>query len=358
MECERVRDRFSALLENELSPPEESVVREHLASCSECQNDFERFEKTIRWLHAVEEVEVPGGFLSGIYKKMESGKREGFLTGRVKRRWFNYPASLKLPVQAVAMVATICLVLYLTKMMPFEGSPLKVVEQSKAPHSEAKKMEKESIPEEMKKERGVPQPPLEKPSLRDTETMSAPVSGAQKAEGAFVPNRIEEEKRTPAPAPKTERVEADPFRPQEVWKAKAAPFESEKRENVTAAGEKVSLAAKPPREIILRISDREKVVSRLQELIKRFGGETVTAEENILLASLPAASLSEFEKELNKLRSSAEPGKKLLQKDAQEGVSAPAGVRQRGVAERAKEPARPAAGSESTITVRILLLRE
>jgi len=355
MECEKVRDRFSALLEKELSPSDESVVREHLAFCSECQNDFERFEKTIRWLHVVEEVEVPDGFLSGIYKKMESRKREGLLTDQVKRRWLNYPASLKLPIQAVAMVTTICLVLYLTKMMPFEGSRLKVVEQTKAPHSEAKKMGAESIPEEMKKERDVLQPPLEKPGLRDNEPARAPVSGAQKAEGAFVPKVIEEEKRALAPAPKTERAEADTLHSQEAWKAKAAPSESEKMENVAAAREKISFAAKPPREIILRISDRAKIVSQLQELIKGFGGETVTAEENILLASLPAASFSEFEKELNKLGSSAEPGKRLLQKDAQEGLSAPAGVRQRGVEEKAKEPARPAAGSESYITVRILL---
>ena len=357
MECEKIRDRFSALVEGELSPSEESVVREHLASCSECQTDFGRFEKTIRWLHTVEEIEVPEEFLSGIYEKIESGKKMGISTDQVKRRWFNYPASLKLPIQAVAMVATLCLVIYLTKMMPFEGSRLKVSEQTEAPQLEAKKMETELIREEMKKERGVPQPPLEKPGLRDTEPAGAPVSGTQKAERELVPKTIEGE-RALAPAPTTERVEAGALRLQEAGKAKATPFEPEKMENGTAAKEKFSLAAKPHRELILKISDRAKAVSQLQELIKGLGGETVTAEENIILASLPAAAFSEFEKELNKIGSSVEPGKGLLQKDAQGGLSAPAGVRKRGAEEKAKEPARPGAGSEIYITVRILLLRE
>ena len=358
MECEKVRDRFSALLEKELSPSEESMVREHLGSCSECQTDFERFEKTIRWLHAVEEVEVPDGFLSGIYEKMESRKGKGLLTDQVKRRWFDYPASLKVPIQAVAMVATLCVVLYLTKMIPFEGSHPKVAEQAKALRSEAKKLETELIPEEMKKERGVPQLPSEGPRLMDAEPTRTPVSGTQKAEGAFVPKANEEDKGAAVPAPRTERVDAGTLRMQEAGKVKAPSSESEKTENVRVAKEKISPPAKPPREIILRISDRAGIVSQLQELVKGFGGETVTAEENILVASLPAASFSEFEKELNKLVSPAEPGMGLLQKDGQQGVRASAGVKQRGVEERAKEPASPAAGSESYITVRIVLLRE
>ena len=358
MECEKVRDRFSALLEKELNPSEEGVVREHLASCSECRTDFEHFEKTLRWLHGVEEVEVPDGFLSEIYEKMESRKGKGLLTDQVKRRWFDYPASLKVPIQAVAMVATLCLVLYLTKIMPFEESHPKVAEQAKALRSEENKMETELIPEEMKKERGVPQLPPGRSRLTDAAPPGAPVSGAQKAEGAFVPKAIEEDKGVVVPAPKTERVETGTLRMQEAGKAKAAPSESEKVESVRVAKEKISLPAKPSREIILRISDRAEIVSQLQELIKGFGGETVTAEENILLASLPAASFSEFEKELNKLGSPAEPRKGPLQKDAPQGVGASAGVRQRGVEERAKEPASPAAGREIYITVRIVLLQE
>ena len=76
MECEKVRDQFSSLLEGDLNPIEEKIVRDHLVSCAECRKELERFEKTMHWLHSIEEVEVPDGFLSGIYKKMEGRKRK------------------------------------------------------------------------------------------------------------------------------------------------------------------------------------------------------------------------------------------------------------------------------------------
>ncbi len=358
MECEKFRDRFSALLEKELSPLEEKIVREHLASCPECLKDFSRFDKTIRWLRSIEEVEVPEGFLSGIYEKMEDRKRKRFWTDQVKRRWFSYPTSLKLPIQAVAMVATVFLVLYLTKMMPVEGPPLKDVEQTKAVHSEAKKMEKESIPKEMKRERMATQPPLEKPSLKDTEPARAPVSGEEETRGPFIPKVIEEEKRAAAPSPKTETVAAGTPRLKEAEKAKAAPSEPGKLEDAMATKEKASLAAKPSQEIILRISDRPKVVLQLQELVKRFGGETVKAEENVFFASLPATSFSEFEKEIVKLGSSAKAGKVMLQKNGQQGLGAPAGAKKREVEGKAQESVRSISEGESYITVRILLLQE
>ena len=84
MDCEKVRDRFSSLWEKELTPLEEKIVKEHLSSCPECRREFERFEKTMRWLHSVGEVEVPEGFLPDLHKKME--ERKGGRPGRETRR--------------------------------------------------------------------------------------------------------------------------------------------------------------------------------------------------------------------------------------------------------------------------------
>ena len=74
MDCEKVRDRFSSLWEKELAPLEEKKFKEHLSSCPKCQREFEQFEKTMRWLHSVGEVEVPEGFLPELYKKVEEKK--------------------------------------------------------------------------------------------------------------------------------------------------------------------------------------------------------------------------------------------------------------------------------------------
>jgi len=115
MECEKVREKFSSLLEKELNPLEEKKLREHLASCQACQKDFEQFEKTVNWLHSVKEEEVPTGFLTEIYQKMEDRKRMG-----PRQAWVHRLVRFKLPAQAVAMVAIVFFVLYLTKMMPLE----------------------------------------------------------------------------------------------------------------------------------------------------------------------------------------------------------------------------------------------
>jgi hypothetical protein len=70
----------------------------------------------MRWLQSVGEVEVPDAFLPELLKKMEERKTI-VPDKKPTERGFNFPLSLKLPVQAVAMVAIVFLVLYLTKMI-------------------------------------------------------------------------------------------------------------------------------------------------------------------------------------------------------------------------------------------------
>ena len=104
-----------------------------------------------------------------------------------------------------------------------------------------------------------------------------------------------------------------------------------------------ALAPKPPREIILKVSDRGKALSQLKDLITQYGGETLTAEENVLLASLPFHSFPEFEREAM-------------------GLSSPAEADKRSSLQVSKEKAREAAPSppskEDRLTVRILLQSE
>jgi len=265
MECEKVRDRFSSLLENALDPLEEKAVREHLTSCSDCQKDLQQFEKTIRWLHSVKDVELPDGFLDEINKKMEERKRKTpFLS-----------ISLKLPVQAVAMVAIVFLVLYLTKIMPLEILRLKGAKHTRPfisqPLSEEKKVDQLLAKKEMEKERVV---------------------------------------------------------------------------------------AQPPQEIVLRTFDREKTLNQIQVLLQQFEGKMITTEGKVFLASLPAATFSEFEKELLGLTSIGKTDKMGQEKDIVKSYAVPAGARRIEGEERAKRPSKIAAEQEDYVVVRILLLQE
>jgi hypoxanthine-guanine phosphoribosyltransferase len=124
------------------------------------------------------------------------------------------------------------------------------------------------------------------------------------------------------------------------------------------AKEKSIAPSKPPREIALRVSDREKVTSKLHELVKQFGGEIVTSEENMLLVSLPTGSFSGFEKELAGLSLSTNVDKVAAKKQASGSAGATPGRKREEVDEKNEERAKSVIDQESRTVVRILLIPE
>lgn len=323
MDCKEVRDRFSSLWEKELAPFEERAVREHLSSCPECQKEFKQFEKTMQWLHSVGDVEVPDGFLPGLYKKMEE-RREITSAEKSGKRWLNLPLPLKLPVQAAAMVAVIFLVLYLTKTMPMRGYHPKEIAQPSSPLSLEKKPEQVS------------------PRPKD----------AKRAE-TVVPRKVE------APSSSTEVAKYQAFDLKEAGREKVPSSEvPEKIEKGPYAQEKLALASKPDQEIVLKISDRGKAISQLYRLTKQFGGEIITKEGDKFLASLPADSFPQFEKELGRLSSSTEADEAIMRKPATGSARARQEVKREVVEGKAKEPATLATREETRIIVRILLVQD
>jgi hypothetical protein len=289
MDCNKVKNLFSALVEKDLSFLEEEEVRRHIEACSECRREYGSFEKMMEWLHSVEEVEVPEGFLSGIFQKEERGERRIPLHSK----W-------KLPVQAAAMVASLFLVIYLTRIVEVETPRVKERE-AKAPATQEGAKEKPPAPKMLGKEEGARRP-------------------SQKTEVASVePPRLRTEER------------------------KTLPSLSGKEE---VEGQSVKVAAlppKPPREMILKVSDRDKAFSQLKELITQYGGETLREEENVLVASLPLHSFPEFEKEARELSSLAGADKSILPHVSEE---------------KAREAAPPSPSKEGSLTVRILLQSE
>jgi hypothetical protein len=341
MDCKKVRDRFSSLWEKELTPFEERAVREHLSSCPECQKELKQFEKTMRWLHSVGDVEVPDGFLPGLYKKMEERKE---ITSAEKsgKRWLSFPLPLKLPVQAVAMVAVIFLVLYLTKMMPMRGYHPKETGQPSSPLSLEKRLEQVPAQKEVKRERANLKIAPGAPHPKDVE----------QAETA-VPRKEE------APSSNTEVTKYQTFDLKEAGRGKVPSSEGpEKIEKGPPAQEKLTLASKPTQEIVLKISDREKAISQLYKLARQFGGEIITTEGDKFLASLPTGSFPQFEKELARLSSSTEADETIMRKPATGSVRALQEVKKEVVEGKAKEPAKLATHEESRMIVRILLVQE
>jgi hypothetical protein len=256
------------------------------------------------------------------------------------------------------MVAIVFLVLYLTKMMPMEVYRLKEAKQTPSSLSIEKKPEQVLTQKEVEKERRVLETPPEAPRPKDVDLAKAPVPREGKLEEAYVPQVEAEAKKTETPSPKAEIMAYQRIDSKEAAKAKAPSPEPGRIGKGLAAKEKSLVASKPPQEIILRISDREKVIPQLHELVKQFGGEMVTAEENMFLASLPTVSLSGFEKELAGLSASTQADKVVAKKQVTGSLRAASGVKREEVDEKSKEPAKLAADQESRTIVRILLIQE
>jgi hypothetical protein len=302
MECEKMREKFSSLLEGDLDPSEEKTVREHLASCSRCQGGFETFKRTMKWIHSVEEVQAPEGFLAEIYRKMGDRNRVGYT-----QEWVHRLMRLRLPAQAVAMVAIVFSVLYITKMLPMERYREKNVDVSRTARSEGK-----------------------------TDTHSPEKEAKAENQGIALLSK----------APRTKEMEQEkiPLREGKEIEKAAIP----------------ALAAKPSHEIILRVQDQAKAVSQLQDLVKEFGGETARQEGYIVLASLPAASYPQFEKKLGGMASpqKAEPpaprqvASRALRMSPSSKEEEPVGKGEE------EEIGRPMADQSGCITVRILLVKE
>jgi len=89
----------------------------------------------------------------------------------------------------------------------------------------------------------------------------------------------------------------------------------------------MSLAKKPAREITLKISDREKAVSRLQDLAKQSGGQIVREDGDVLLATLSASTYAEFEKELARIGLSPAAPRAAVQKEMKDDSSLAAGAK-------------------------------
>jgi hypothetical protein len=356
MDCEEVRDRFSSLWEKDLSSLEEKIFKEHLSSCPKCQKEFEQFGKTMRWLQSIGEAEVPEGFFPELYRKIEEKKRA--TPGEKSRgRRLHFPLSFRLPAQAVAMVAIVFLVLYLTKIMPMEGNRLKETKQTAAPLSVQEKPGPVLAQKGVDGERRAWEIPTETPRPEDVaKEKVVPEEG--KLEGAPVPQVKAEVKKKEAPARSTEVLGYQTLDSKGAARVSVPSPEPGKIERELAVHERSLVASKPPQEIILRVSDRKEAVSRLRELVKQFEGEVVTQEGDRLLASLPTGSFSEFEKELAGLRSSGKTDPLLAKKHATGSLRYEEGTKREEVDQKTKERATFAADTERRTIVRILLVQE
>jgi len=256
------------------------------------------------------------------------------------------------------MVAVVFLVLYITKMMPIDGDRPKEDKRVSSHFSGEKKSEKALGQSGVERDRKALEAPTETPRPRDAEQAKAPVPDEGQLGEASVPQGKAEAKKREAPARGTEVLGYRAVASKEAARANVPAAEPGKIEEELAVREKTLVASKSPQQIILRISDRKKAISRLNELVKQFGGDVVTTKEDMFLASLPTSTFSEFEKELAGFSSSAKADRLIEKKDAVGSLRLAEGAKKEEGDEKRKGSAMLAADTGGRTIVRILLVEE
>jgi hypothetical protein len=193
---------------------------------------------------------------------------------------------------------------------------------------------------------------------KDVEQAKAPVLKEGQREEAPVPQIKAESKKREVPARSPEVLGYQAVDSQEAARASVPSPGSGKIERELAVPEKPLFASKPPQEILLRISDRKKVIPLLHELVKQYGGEVVTANGEMFLASVPTGSFREFEKELAGISSAFKTDPLIAKKRAKGSLRLEEGAKKDEGDQKSKETARLAADTERRTIVRILLLEE
>jgi hypothetical protein len=100
MDHNDIRHRLSEYIDGSVTAEERAKLEEHLMTCSACSDALRELQKTIEHIKSVEEVEPPVWMTQKIMARVRPGAEE---KKSLFQRFF-FPLSVKLPIQAVAVL--------------------------------------------------------------------------------------------------------------------------------------------------------------------------------------------------------------------------------------------------------------
>ncbi|MFA4828751.1 MAG: DUF2275 domain-containing protein [Thermodesulfovibrionales bacterium] len=152
MECNKVQEKLSALIDGILSQDKKMIVEEHLKSCEKCREALSELKKTIGHIKNQEEIEPPSWLTQKVMAKIraEAEPKKGLF-----EKLF-YPLHIKLPVGAVATIAIALTTIYIFKAIQPEiqlaNAPPEEIERKEIPpaviaRDEVTKQSQQTAPE-------------------------------------------------------------------------------------------------------------------------------------------------------------------------------------------------------------------
>ncbi|HUO65829.1 MAG TPA: zf-HC2 domain-containing protein [Terriglobales bacterium] len=315
MNCHDARELLSALLDDTLDARERSQVQAHLEGCADCRRELDSLRSTVSLLSRVERARAPLGFVD----RVMAGVHPVPWYRRLGRLVF-LPLSVKLPIEAGAMLVIALLGVYLLQSTP-----------------ELKDAARPDLPAMTSREEAPPAAPAPAPSipapapLREREAKlkseAHPASGgdgeranmARPPEGTQAPSEARQEgqgvlrqsappasepAKPEAPSPRSSLAKALGSREGSADRADAA------RKSAPAAAPPVVSSASqqlapPVVSGVLTVKDRQQAERALADLISRTGArETGRRPEDgatVVEVLVPQAGYAGFTKELGRL---------------------------------------------------------
>ncbi len=117
MDHNDIRHKLSEYLDGSVTAEEKSSIEEHLKTCSACSDALHELQKTVEHIKSVEEVEPPAWMTQKIMANVRAAEEE---RKGLFRRLF-HPLSVKLPIQAVAVLFLAVTAFYIYQNMSPDG---------------------------------------------------------------------------------------------------------------------------------------------------------------------------------------------------------------------------------------------
>jgi len=364
MECQDIRKNLSAYLEGMVSPEDQELIDQHLASCRDCSTVLYELNRTGEVLKSLKEVEPPPWMKQKIMARVreEAESKRGFI-----QKLF-YPLHKKVPLEAFATVLIAVFAVYVFKAVEPEMKDLQtpspkesVIARQEAPYPAKAPAAETQAPREkavarkspagtdgkdlavtqketekrarMDEEAGVGKLKEASPPLSEIKTFPAPSppspSPAPKKEAA-VPlpaeaSRIGEPRIAErAPSPPAAAGIA-PTREDKMALAEGAARERKESKKAQPMGPSLRMAAKSKAEVmsfLVRVKDVRLAGGEVESLLHQLGAsriERVSREiDEIITAEVKAEKMKELSEKLKLLGEVEEKDARLgsVEKDA------------------------------------------
>jgi hypothetical protein len=314
MDCEEIRERLPAYVDDLLDTENKAVVEEHLSSCKACQEELVSLKALVRELGSLESVEPPRDFLDQLNERIE--RRAWF--PKILRTLFK-PMRVKIPLEFAGAVAVAILVFAVLQSQKeefrLEQAPVGLVKQERAGEQVATEQRQAEAPGRLMERRAYEERGVDAFGEGMKEESYNKLRLARKSEeekmakedaSDLLKNAIKDQ----ASAPEREAIELALVMKKEIPPESLAPGAAmeaapapKKKMRRSLALPHTAPSAKPDRDEALDDS-----LSRLKRLIELVGGEVVSIEYDeqtnaplSIGAQIPAQQIHTFYNKLKEL---------------------------------------------------------